>query len=229
MQEVTSIDSLERQAAAFSLVSTVLRVSPEREWLESIVANEVFEELPYASTQQACLQGQSMLKSWTEHYSEHSLDECYSDHMNLFIGPGKSLAPPWESTYAVNGEGLLFQKETLEVRKWYRAFGLQIDNLYHEPDDHIAYELEFVATLAGQAAEALRTVDTSKGNQLIQAQKEFLETHLLIWAFEWCELMIQKAQTDFYRGIAYLVKGFLSQAQVSLCLKPALEKSVTIA
>ena len=76
--------------------------------------------------------------------------------MALFVGPGTPLAPPWESVCRHKDEALVFQKETLEVRAAYQELGLQVEKLHHEPDDHIAYELEFFAAAVWQAAEAAK-------------------------------------------------------------------------
>ena len=75
--------------------------------------------------------------------TKRRLEAARSDYMALFVGPGTPLAPPWESVCRHKDEALVFQKETLEVRAAYRELGLQVEKLHHEPDDHIAYELEF--------------------------------------------------------------------------------------
>lgn len=82
---------------------------------------------------------------------------------------GKVLAPPWGSVY-MSEERLVFQKETLEVRNWYREFGLAAENLYREPDDHIALELGFLAHLAKLEYEALKAKDVIRYQEIRQAQ-----------------------------------------------------------
>lgn len=218
MQAKIESEVLECQASAFLLVSTVLRTLPEKKWLDVLVNERVFEAIPYALEQVSIVQAQEALQTWSRSYDETCFDVVYSDYMNLFIGPGKPSAPPWETAYLIEGECLVFQKETLEVRKWFRSFDLQIDKLYNEPDDHIAYELEFIATLSQKAAEALAQGNAAEAERLCQAQSEFLQQHLLTWAFDWCSLVIKNATTDFYRGIAFLVQGFLIEITANLSI-----------
>lgn len=207
--------ALELESAAYKLMGAILRQMPERAWLGSLVAEGVFEGVPYASHNPSVQKGAATLLSWAAGYSEDAADKVYDDCMALLIGPGKPLAAPWESVYSEQNEGLIFQQETADVRKAYRAFGLQVDRLNHEPDDHIAYELEFVSTLGARAAEALREGRDDEAQGLVDAKAAFLADHLQTWAFKWCDLVDEHAATDFYRGIALLVRGFLQESLAS--------------
>ena len=79
-------------------------------------------------------------------YGPVGVQAVEQDYLRLFVGLGMPLAPPWESTWA-NDARLLFQRETLDVRYWYRSAGLELARLHHDPDDHIGLELEFVGLL----------------------------------------------------------------------------------
>lgn len=228
--ETFELRTLEHQATVLVLLGTILRICPEEEWLESIVKEEVFEDIPYGSEEESVIKGKALLKTWTQCYRKEkgSFDACYSDYMNLFVGPGKPLAPPWESTYAASEECLVFQKETLEVRTWYRTFGLQIDKLHHEPDDHISYELEFLGTLAQRAGESLSQGNVENADYCMQSQKRFLKEHLFTWVFEWCNLVFDYAITDFYRGIAYVLQGILLKMSAEVSLVPPQDKTVAL-
>ena len=89
-----------------------------------------------------------------------ALEAARSDYMALFVGPGNAACRRRGSRCAADkDEALVFQKETLEVRAAYQELGLQVEKLHHEPDDHIAYELEFLAAAAQQAADAAEAGD----------------------------------------------------------------------
>ncbi|HZY41749.1 MAG TPA: hypothetical protein VFF59_07085, partial [Anaerolineae bacterium] len=45
----------------------------------------------------------------------------------------------------------------------------------------------------------------------VAAQRGFLAEHLLKWAPIWCHLVLEHARTEFYRGIALLVRGLLAE------------------
>jgi TorA maturation chaperone TorD len=46
----------------------------------------------------------------------------------------------------------------------------------------------------------------------LNAQRDFLNEHLLRWAFKWAKLVKESSKTDFYRGISHLVCGALIEA-----------------
>jgi TorA maturation chaperone TorD len=193
------------------LFGKILFEYPEREWFETLAKEGVFEEIPFAEGQEDVQEGMKLLAAWGVRnkagLSEEEFDAVRGDYTTLFIGPGKVMAPPWESIY-FRKERIIFQEETLEVRNWYRRFGLESVKLYHEPDDHIGLELAFIAHLAGLAYEA---EDEEKFNQLIEAQKEFLSAHTLKWAAGWVAQVLEHAKTDFFKGVALVVRGVLTE------------------
>jgi TorA maturation chaperone TorD len=97
------------------------------------------------------------------------------------------------------------------VRSWYRRYGLVVDKLYVESDDHIGLEMIFAAQLATQALKVKEAGDLEKYETLVGAQREFLATHLLLWGAVWCNQVLKYARTDFYRGLAYAIRGAMAE------------------
>jgi putative dimethyl sulfoxide reductase chaperone len=196
----------------FGLLGKLLYTYPDRELLATVSEDGFFDDVPFAEGQTAVQHGLSLLQIWSQAQSnlppDEQLSRLQADYTRLFIGPSKVLAPLWESVH-YGEERLTFQPETLAVRHWYRRFGLEAVNLHHEPDDHIGLELAFVAHLAGRGLAALEQNDPQTMMALLHAQRQFLSQHLWKWAFGWCALVGEHAQTDFYRGIAQLVEGAL--------------------
>jgi putative dimethyl sulfoxide reductase chaperone len=196
----------------FGLLGKLLHTYPDRNLLAMVSEDDFFDDVPFAEGQKAVQHGLSLLQNWSQSQKGLSPDERLSrlqaDYTRLFIGPGKVLAPLWESVH-YGEERLTFQQETLAVRNWYRRFGLEAVNLHHEPDDHIGLELAFVAHLAGRSLVALEQNDQQTMMALLHAQKQFLSEHLWKWAFGWCALVGEHAQTDFYRGLSQLIEGAL--------------------
>lgn len=75
------------------------------------------------------------------------------DAMHLFGTLGRPLAEPHESVW-LSREHLLFEEQTLQVRACYRRYGLGLVDQGREPDDHIGFELLFLAELLGLLAGA---------------------------------------------------------------------------
>lgn len=183
-----------------------------QEWLSSMITEEVFEDVPFGADQKITQEGLQVLNQWTQDHQQGlddaGFDDLRADYMRLFIGVGKVLAPLWESVH-FSQQRLVFQEITLDVRNWYRRFGLEPENLHKEPDDHIGLELIFAAQLSRHALQALEDQKPDLFQRYLEAHNEFLNQHLLRWAPYWASLVEEHARTDFYRGLALLTKGAL--------------------
>ncbi|MBN1535405.1 MAG: molecular chaperone TorD family protein [Anaerolineales bacterium] len=212
-----------------SLLSRLLLTHPDkrsRPWIQSVIDEDMFTEVPYAGDQEAVKMGLELLKEWgREGLNDEAYQQIRDDHMRLFIGIGKMLVPPWESVY-FNENHLLFQEQTLRVRNWYRRFGLESEKIFKEPDDHIGLELSFVAYLTKLALQALVEQDKEKFEQLLKAQSIFLHEHLLAWGYDWCELMMDNAETDFYKGLALLIQGALTAMAEQFNIQSSVEMTL---
>lgn len=201
------------EALLFGLLGRVLYTNPAREWLEPLATDGLFDDVPFAGSQDSTRHGLALLSGWAAAVSEAGLsDEMLKalrvDFAHLFVGERRMAVPAWESVY-FSPERLTFQDETVDVRRWYERFGVQPSMQGKEPEDHIAFELSFVAYCAERAVEALESGDESAFGELLAAQRAFLEQHLLRWGWKWAELARDHAATDFYRGLALLVRGGL--------------------
>lgn len=114
-----------------------------------------------------------------------SADDAYQ---RLFIGPHALPAPPWGSVY-LDKESVLFGDSTLELRSWMAERNIDVLLQQKEPEDHFGLMMMMAAWLAELQPEELA---------------EFLELHLLPWAFRYLELMEQRAGHPFYQGISGL-------------------------
>ncbi len=194
---------------------------PEHLFVENLAIERVFEEMPFAGEHPDVQVGLSLLQQWTERnqagLSESEFDAIRSDYTRLFIGPGKVLAPPWESVY-FNDTRTIFDERTLQVRDTYRRFGLEPVRVHQEPDDHVGLEMAFLAHLAGEALKGLEAGDEAELERLLAAQKEFASQHLFGWFGSWYKLVEEKARSDFYRGLALLSKGVLQEVSEILGL-----------
>jgi len=200
------------------LFGKLLFDEPDKEWLDTVAKEGVFEEIPFANEQEDVQQGMALLSTWNEEnkigLSLKAFEAIRDDYMALFIGPGNVLAPPWESIYFTK-ERVIFQEETLQVREWYRRFGLESEKLYHEPDDHIGLELAFISQLASMA---FRSLEEGNGqfDALVEAQKDFLSNHTLKWVGSWVDLVLNHAKTDFFKGVSLVIRGVMKELQQTL-------------
>lgn len=196
------------QQLLFGLLGKALYLIPEEEWLQPLVDEALFSQSPFATEQPYVVRGLALLTDWCNSFEDHSLRELTIDHTRLFTGMSKIPVAPWESVY-FSDEREVFQGQTLDVRAWYRRFGLETIEFRREPDDHIGLELVFMAHLAGLGLAACESGDEEQLNEILEAQRGFLCKHLLRWGPLWCSLVEEHAKTDFYRGMALVLRGSL--------------------
>ncbi len=196
----------------FGLLGKILYADLDKTWLQSLIDEDVFAEVPFGAAQSDTASGLELLHKWSQEnsscLSDESLNALRADYVRLFVGIGRVLAPPWESVYFNDGR-MVFQEQTLQVREWFRRFGVETEKLHREPDDHIGLELSFISHLAMLGLQALDEKDDTKFEQILKAQRQFITEHLQRWAPNWCKLVEENAKTDFYRGLAKLVRGTL--------------------
>ena len=196
----------------FALSGRLLSRPPEKEWIEQLLVEDVFHDAPVGGDQEDISRGLKLIQTWRDSAWKQDAGRAFAeldaDYLRLFIGIGKVLAPPWESVH-FSRERLVFQKQTLEVRNWYRNYGLEVEQINREPDDHIGLELTFLSHLAQLGLQAQEMQDAVELERSLGEMQAFLTGHPLRWAQGWCELVDQHAQTDFYRGVAFLANGAL--------------------
>lgn len=204
--------TLTGEVLLFGLLGKILYQDLDKTWLEKLIHEDVFAEVPFGAEQTEVNRGLELLSRWSREnqdgISNQEFKGLKQDQLRLFIGTDRVLAPVWESVY-FSEKHLVFQEQTMLVREWFSRFGLQAECLNREPDDHIGLEFSFIAHLASLAIQAIDLDDIKVFEEKLQAQRDFLFEHLLRWGPCWAKLVKQYAETDFYRGLAHLSHGAL--------------------
>ena len=130
------------------------------------------------------------------------------EHARLFIGPFALVAAPYGSVYLDPGRTVMGDS-AVKVEAFYRQYGLSLDEDMHEPPDHIAIELEFMAQLAFKEEEAGAAGDEVLRKGLVAAQGEFLRTFLLPFARPFGKAIIDDGESPFYIALAQGMLHFL--------------------
>jgi len=99
------------------------------------------------------------------------------------------------------------------VLKIYREEGLDRAEEFNEPEDHVAFELEFMAYLCQKTTEVLKDGDKGSALGYLKKQQEFLEKHLVPWVPAFCNDVQRVARGDFYKAIAKITNGYLGMEQ----------------
>lgn len=192
---------------AYRFLNKVFYQLPDESFIDTLVAEDLFSEWPLPENEQTQI-GLALMKSFTDKWSNDQLADLRRDYSRLFSGPDRLLAPPWESVY-LSREHLLFEEETMAVRRFYNRFDVQAPNLNKEPDDHVALELAFMAHLCTLGLSAIDEGNIKTLETNLQAQRDFLSEHLLRWGPLFCQRVTERAETDYFCGVGHLALGSL--------------------
>ena len=127
------------------------------------------------------------------------------EYNRLFVGPGKLIAPPYESYYASMGPdgkgGRLRTSDERSVVRAYRAGGYSMPDAFIDLPDHIAIELDFLALLARDEANAWSAGLENRALEVREAFERFIEEHLSRWVGACAERVDEGAHLGFYPAI----------------------------
>ncbi len=120
------------------------------------------------------------------------------------------IKPPYEALYLMPEKEM---DQLLAIVQFYQKAGLKASEGNFDRMDYIGIELAFMAELCEKERVALESGHEEEYEAALSLQKEFLHDHLLRWALDYCSQMITHAQTEFFRGFAYLIRAFLYEEQ----------------
>jgi putative dimethyl sulfoxide reductase chaperone len=150
------------------------------------------------------------------------IQKTKEEYNRLFVGPNSLPAPLWESVY-LGREHLLFEEQTLQVRKCYQQHGLHFINENNQPEDHIVIELEFMSYLTQEIIESENDAYTKK---VIGDQIHFLNEHLGKWAPKFCEKLINSTEFPLFQSAALLLEEYIEiELQIANFLRDVATKT----
>jgi len=150
----------------------------------------------------------SFVATFREQPEEEVLRRVSIDRTRLLrgVGPEHSPPPPYESVYR---EGRLWGKSTVEVSQTYGRLGIKLPEAWTEPPDYIGIELDFMRLICLREKEAWQAGSADKAVEYLEAGRDFLKKHIVLWVPGFCEEMYNRAELNFYKGIAQLTRGFV--------------------
>ncbi|MFB6468104.1 molecular chaperone [Cytobacillus sp. Hz8] len=199
---------------AYDILRRFFIEEPSQEYLKLFAQQRMIKQFPFIDDSPEIEEGvneiQQYLSEFDVVHNQSHFDDLHWDYTRMFIGPFELPVPPWESVY-VRKDRLLFQQNTIDVRKEYEQFGYKVFNVNFEADDHIGLELDFLYHLNNRCVKLSEeeTGALEEVKYLLNEQQEFLNHHLLPYVSEFCEKVIEHADTQFFRGMAKILNSYL--------------------
>jgi putative dimethyl sulfoxide reductase chaperone len=135
--------------------------------------------------------------------SPATLDRLHADYAAIYLNHTYSVSP-LECVW-LDPEGLVLQEPMFEIRRWYTHYGLEVRNWRSRSDDHLVFQLEFIAHLVSHALE--------HGPKDAAA---FMDHHLLRWIEPFSARVAQRCTTQFYAGLALVTAVILKRLRLVL-------------
>ncbi len=199
----------------FDYLGRVYLDRPDLDFIGRLAVEDLFNHWPLAAADESAKKGLRLLQRFFGHWQPAHISALDRDYTGLFIGLETTLASPYESVY-LSKDHLMFEKQTLAVRRCYQRSGLRAAKMGVEPDDHMGLELSFMAHLCRQEASAIKKEDNLRLNKILRLLDEFLTDHLLLWYIPFTDRVIRHARTDYYRGHAHLTRSCIESIAASM-------------
>lgn len=213
---------LELRVFAYDVLRRVFLTEPTKELIVQL-QNGVIDSFPFKEENRFLKEGVKQVQTYFDTFElAEDYDDLHWDYTRMFIGPYKLPVPIWESAY-VNKDGLLFQEETLRVRRFYLKNNFISLQHGREADDHLGLELDFMYQLSKLLIDLIKEEKLSHFHRILIDQKYFLKEHLLKWTPQFRENVILSAETDFYKGMVKILTGFLFIDNI--CIKELLART----
>ena len=200
------------RAGFYSFLAGVYLWEPTSEQIEAMAAAN------FPVGEDAFGRGYALIADYLRHRDTGTRQEIAVDYAHTFLGAGnydKLMAPPYESVYT-SEEHLLMQDARDGALSFYRSENLDLPAENTTPEDHIGFEMQFMAKLIDRSCDALSAGDDAEFARLVRVQHEFDVQHLANWWPAFIADIERHCKTDYYRGVAQLTRAFLAEEKEQL-------------
>ncbi|MCI8469118.1 MAG: molecular chaperone TorD family protein [Eggerthellaceae bacterium] len=191
-----------------------------RSEVDAALAAELADEFAFASDDASLTEALDAMRAALAGADDAALEQLAVTFDRVFFGMGPLTARhafPYESVYT-SDRGIMMQDAYAQVVRAYRDQHLAKDASFTEPEDHLAVELAFMATLADRAATFLGA-NTAEGDaaadETVRQSLAFAQGHLLNWVDRFCVDLRTAAAVDgedgFYVALARFTDAFVRE------------------
>ena len=203
-KEAALLDRFRRAAADdLRLLYLLHDREPDKETLEALRQWPVQEQLGLALRSQMGREAAALLddalRELPDPIDAESIDALAADYADIYLTHAYR-ASPCESVW-LDDDGLARQEPMFEVRRWFRERGLGTADASKRPDDHLIFQLQFVAHL----------LDSMHGDDTLRDAARFMDEHLLRWIGQFGGRVAAQCPQGFYVGLMLLTVAYLEE------------------
>jgi TorA maturation chaperone TorD len=212
-QKQDMLASCAPRASFYRFLASLFLYEPTTEQIETMA----HAELPTDGTGEI-ERGYAQIAEYLRHRDQGTRQEIAVDYARTFLGAGHYetiTAPPYESVFT-SEDHLLMQDARDGALAYYRSEDLDLPAENTTPEDHVGFEMQFMATLIERMAAAIEAGDDERARELVERQRGFFDEHLANWLPAFAQAIDANCKTDFYHGVAHLTRGLLDEERAVL-------------
>lgn len=184
-----------------------------KELNEETVRELAATEFPANTGNELLDEGYRLVKRYFTFSSSDRRTQLACEYARVFLAAGvyskgASTAVPYESVFT-SEEHIMMQDSRDDVLARYRADGFEVNPDLHEPEDHVAFEFEYLSEMSARAQQLAEAGDTKALIANIKRQISFIDDHLLNWLPSLEAAVREYAKLTFYIGMLKVARGTL--------------------
>lgn len=150
------------------------------------------------------LMKQTLVEIEVSQKQKHIMNDLAADYAAIYLNHSISASP--EESVWLDEDSLMCQDSMFQVRSWLETYGLAIENWRVRPDDHLVYQLQFIATLL--------IIDNEP--ESLEKAATFMDEHLLRWLGNFAERVLQRCDTTYFASIAVITANYCEELRNTL-------------
>lgn len=210
------LEFFEDSAETYRFLSQVFFKELTTEAIDELAQGDYPEE-----TGNECLdKGYRLIRRYFSFSATDRRTQLACEYARIFLAAGvftkdAATAVPYESVFT-SEDRIMMQGSRDDVVVRYLEDGFKVDPSLHEPEDHLAFELEYLSSMNARAAELAEAKDSAGLERNVVRQIEFIDGHLLNWIPLLRETAQEYAKLAFYIGMLLVAQGSLEQGREML-------------
>lgn len=201
------IDYVKDSAETYRFLSHMVFKELDAATIEAVAAIE----FPAETGNEHLDEGYRLVRRYFNFSASDRRTQLACEYARIFLAAGvyvksDKTAIPYESVFT-SPERIMMQASRDDVVRRFARDGFKVNPALHEPEDHLAFELEYLAHLNDRAAVLAEAGDAVGLRANFARQVDFIETHILNWLPALTTAARGFAKLAFYPGMLLVAQG----------------------
>ncbi len=201
------IDYLADSADTYRFLSQMLFKELNDEAISAVAAIE----FPEATGNAHLDEGYRLIRRYFKFSGSDRRTQLACEYARIFLAAGvyvksDKTAIPYESVFT-SPERIMMQASRDDVVRRFARDGFKVNPDLHEPEDHLSFELEYLAHMNDRAVALAEAGDAVGLRANFARQAAFIDEHILNWLPALTEAARGFAKLAFYPGMLLVAQG----------------------